>query len=154
MDRVYWDRAALATAELALLPPGVDEPRVMAAFLHAVRAILDEVNRDTCDGGRQIRLRLAFHQGITSVAGERFTGQAVATIGQLIDSPSVDGALARHPSADLAVIVSDALFRDVSGHWSWRRYADEFAPPVAAQSAHAGPPAWIHVSDSNPFGPT
>jgi hypothetical protein len=143
LDRVYWDRQALPTSELALLPPGIDEPRSIAALVGAVRAVLDEVNDEA---GPRLRIRVVFHQGITRLVDERFTGRAVTTIGQLIQSPSIGAAWVRCPSADLVVIVSDELFPDLADHRIGRLDADDFDRVAADETAGSEPRGWIYVS--------
>ena len=102
--------------QLLLLPAGLDEPRVVAMMLDGLRDALFEVN-NTVRWGR-MRLRAAISQGAIQVAATGYVGPAVVTAARLLDSSVLRSALTRRNSSDLAVIVTDDLYRDVvsQGH--------------------------------------
>ncbi|WP_238005245.1 hypothetical protein KZZ52_17025 [Dactylosporangium sp. AC04546] len=102
--------------QLLLLPTGLNEPHVVAALLDGLRDALFEVN-NTVRWGR-MRLRAAISQGAIQVAATGYVGPAVVTAARLLDSSELRSALAKRHSSDLAVIVTDDLYRDVvsQGH--------------------------------------
>jgi hypothetical protein len=65
-----------------------------------------------------MRLRAAISQGAIQVAATGYVGPAVVTAARLLDSSVLRTALAKGSSSDLAVIVTDDLYRDVvsQGH--------------------------------------
>jgi class 3 adenylate cyclase len=100
-----------------LLPPGVNEARVVAGLAGELRLALRRRNQDHGpDAPRRLRLRAAFHQGPTRVADTGFVGRAVDTVHRLRDCAELRAELLRHPGADLAVVLSAQLFEDVIGY--------------------------------------
>lgn len=98
--------------EVALLPPGIDEPRAVAALVDGLVQALRQVNGQL-GGGARLRLRMAVHEGITILAAGGFRGYAIVKTGRLVDSQALQEALATSPDASLAVVFSDQVFEDV-----------------------------------------
>lgn len=112
LDRVLLNAHHTGDIDIAVLPAGIDEPRVIPALIGSLAGTLRGMNADQDDGAR-IRLRMALHEGITILTPDGFTGGAVRGACQLADSPPLRAALATEPDADLAVMLSDQVFRDV-----------------------------------------
>jgi hypothetical protein len=102
---------------------------------------------DVPPGGRgPVRLRVAFHEGVTTLAADGFGGRAVTKVRELAGSPPLRAALAEHPRARLAVVLSDPVFEGV-GHCDYPSLpADQFRPVEIADSGPApASTAWIYV---------
>ncbi len=117
LDRVLVWAQHTDDTEVALLPVGVNEPRVIASLIAALAEALHRINTGQ-DEGTRVRLRMAVHEGITILTSEGFTGQAVAKVSRLAGAQSLRAALAADPVADLVVMLSDQVFEDVTqfGH--------------------------------------
>jgi hypothetical protein len=96
-------------------PSGIDETRVIPDLVHKLQAALRQENRMLSAGAR-IRLRMALTEGVIIPGPAGLGGRAVIDCFRLLDSPPLRQALVDHPSADLAVTVSDGLYHDVVGH--------------------------------------
>ncbi|MDH2424189.1 hypothetical protein [Sphaerisporangium sp. TRM90804] len=163
LDRLYLaERAAYVEAgseavmfhqeqgdgSLLLLPSGVSESRIIAGFTSELRIALRQHNRHLGgDAPVRLRLRLAYHQGPTRVGDNGFAGRAVNTVCRLRDSDELRRALTRHPEADLAVIVSGALFEDVIEH-EYRDLRKDAFHPVTVHAKEGSVAAWISVPDA------
>jgi hypothetical protein len=112
LDRVLLNAHRTGDMEIAVLPVGIDEPRVIPSMISSLAETLRVLNADQDDGAR-IRLRMALHEGVTILTADGFTGGAVSGACQLADSPPLRAALATERDADLAVMLSDQVFRDL-----------------------------------------
>jgi hypothetical protein len=130
---------------LLLLPPGVDEPRVIPALVNGLCLALQQANRRALSS-RRMRLRMALTQGIRHPGMTGAVGEAVIAAFRLVDSPAVRGALDMHPDRSLAVIVSDDLYNDVVAQKYPGLDPAEFAS-VKAEVTEKGfaAKAWTHV---------
>ena len=112
---------------------GIDEPQVVSSLVEGLVRAAVRLN---------IRLRLAFHEGVTTLAAGGFGGNAIAKVRRLAESSPLRAALAEHPHASLAVILSASVFEDIAP----RLPADQFRQVVIAD---LGPSlrdiAWIFV---------
>lgn len=79
LQRALWMRGPSAT--VALLPPGIDEARVIASLLRHLR---DEVYRHSLGASTAagLRLRVAVHEGLTYVAEDMYVGDVIDTVGE------------------------------------------------------------------------
>ncbi len=68
---------------------------------------------DRADAQHRLRLRVAVAHGEIVLDPPHIGGDAVVRAARLRDAPAVRAAMAEHPGAALAVIVSDALHHDV-----------------------------------------
>jgi hypothetical protein len=127
LDRMLLDRS------IGVLPVGIDEPRVVSSLIEGlVRAA----------AGLNVRLRLAFHEGITTLATGGFGGNAIAKVRRLAESPPLHAALAEHPRASLAVMLSEPIFEDIGA----RLPADQFRQVEVTDPARSSRDvAWIFV---------
>ena len=67
LERILLDRHA--AGHVGVLPVGIDEPRVVSSLVEQLPRPLADLN---------VRCRLAFHEGVTSLAAGGFGGNAVA----------------------------------------------------------------------------
>ncbi len=144
LDRALWHCQPQGDGELAILPPGVDEGYVIGHFIREAGQALQFHNKRVEQGPR-LRLRIAFHQGLTYVVDSGYMGPAVAAICGLLDSPQLTDALLNNLAADLAVIVSQPIFEEVVLHDGHDLRATEFVPAQIADPNETRLTAWIRV---------
>jgi hypothetical protein len=111
LTRSEWNRQPAGDGELAVLPPGESEPRVVERFPQELRNALRRHNRDLNDAAR-LRLRLAVHFGAAAPGPNGNTGPGPVTVSRLCDSEQLKQALVA-ANADLAVIISRQIYDDV-----------------------------------------
>jgi hypothetical protein len=124
LDRLYLNDDSDRCAELALAPPGVDEPTLVAdliSTLHETNAV----------GTAALA---AFHVGITRILCDRFDGAAVLRTSSLLRE------LAAHTTphtaaGSLSVIMSSSLFTELQ----YERQLGEGWRPIPETSA------WIRL---------
>jgi hypothetical protein len=108
-----WLRQPAGDGELAVLPDGVHEPKVIAVLLTALAARLREYNRTRAVDYR-VRVRVAIHHGLIHLDGAvGFPGPAPVVVARLLDSAPVRDILRRHPDANVAAIVSREVYEEV-----------------------------------------
>jgi hypothetical protein len=111
LDDLLLYQQSVGDGEVVVLPVGIDEPRTVTTLLNwLVRALR------RADGGRegpQVRLRVAVHEGITTLTGGIFDGPAVRQACRLRDALPLGSALANSPTAKLAVLFSDRIYADL-----------------------------------------
>jgi hypothetical protein len=145
LDRMLLNHRADGEVRVGLLPVGIDEPRVVASLVDGLSRAIAELNVPR-SGRPSTRLRLAFHEGVTTLAADGFGGTAVARVRQLAESPQLRAALDEHPRASLAVLLSDPLFQDICPFGYPGLCADQFRQVEIAGLDHArGHTAWICI---------
>ncbi|MEU4235013.1 hypothetical protein AB0F17_63000 [Nonomuraea sp. NPDC026600] len=112
LGRKEWAIQPQGDGELALLPPGIDEARVIPTLIRELGSGLHARNRRLSEDAR-LRVRIAFHQGIIEDAGCGYAGDAVVTVSRFCDAPAVKAALRAAPEAFLAVVMSPGIYQDV-----------------------------------------
>ncbi|MGC4813962.1 hypothetical protein ACLQ29_25810 [Micromonospora sp. DT228] len=143
MDRSRWVIQPTGDGELALVPPGRNEPRVVDDFVRHVDAELARLNRRRADGER-VRLRIAVHQGVAYPSANGFAGQGVVTVSRLLNSAPLHRALTAAPAANVAVALSDDVFRTlVLGDHTTLTERD-FRPVTVAEKEYQAT-AWVRV---------
>ncbi|HEY6795874.1 MAG TPA: hypothetical protein VI248_14435 [Kineosporiaceae bacterium] len=115
IDRAAWSLQPAGDGELAVLPPGIDEGRVISGFVRHLAIQLYRHNR-TLNERAATRLRVAMHVGMTEVAGLGFAGAAPVHAARLRDSAQLREVMASNPDADFAVAISQQLYDDHIGH--------------------------------------
>jgi hypothetical protein len=98
--------------QIALLPTGIDEPKVIAALTAELGTRLRRLNRRPPDGAR-LRLTMAIHEGIVVLTDDGYRGYAIAKACQFVSSAAARQALALHSTADLLVLLSERIFDDL-----------------------------------------
>lgn len=151
VDRMLWTRQPAGDGELALLPPGIDEPEFVARFVRGVKSALYRHNHAEQP---RVRLRLALDAGLVWPAAQGYAGTVVVDVSRLCDARPVRDRLRDDPDHDLVLVVSSCLYRDIQGY----RYHD--LPPESFTMTRIDNPekgfsavAWIHTgADGRPAG--
>jgi hypothetical protein len=147
LDRVLVSAQRAADTEVALLPVGIDEPRVIAALTAALVEALHRMNTGQGNGER-VRLRMAVHEGVTILTSEGFTGHAVMQVSRLAGAQPLRAALTADPDADLMVLLSDQVFEDVVQFDHACLSRDRFRRAAGAIPANGNLGAgWIYVPE-------
>ena len=149
LDRTGWMTQHGGDGELAVLPPGTPEPKVVGELVFAVDKRLAAANLDRADGAR-VRLRMAMHEGLVHLDGAAgFPGAAVVTVSRLVDAPPVKAALRAYRSANVVLIVSNPIYQDVV--LAYRRPRPDRFLKVEASIAEKGfaQQAWIFIPDED-----
>lgn len=101
------DRQPNGDGEVTLAPSGADDAAVLG---HVIGTLRDGLRRIA--GDDPPRLRLAAHAGHAEIGANGFVGHAVVRACRMVDSSALRRALADHPDAGLAVMVSETLYED------------------------------------------
>ena len=154
LDRVDWLIQQGGDGELAILPPATSERTIAAKLAPVVDRLLRDHNQDLAPEAK-VRLRLAVHQGLVHLDGANgFPSDAVVHVCRLVDSPQLKQALRAFPGADVALIVSDSVYREVIEHYRDVR-PDQFAEVRAEiPDKRFSATAWIYVPGENAAGGT
>ncbi|WP_283133311.1 hypothetical protein [Rhizohabitans arisaemae] len=110
MDRELWLKRPTGDGELAVLPPDVDLVTMVGRFVRELDARLATHNRDRVPD-MQIRLRVAMH--LDTLRTHSFAGHALITLGRLLDCAPLRRALVLGDRAQLALLVSEPVYRQV-----------------------------------------
>jgi hypothetical protein len=139
------DRQDSGDGQILVLPPGVDENKVLPRFVLGLLTGLHRVNNPVGVGSR-IRLRVSLGQGAIQIGATGFVAPAVITVCRLLDSNELRNALSSNPTGNAAVVVTDDLYRDMFAQSCGGLPADAF------RSVHVSMPAkgfaadaWIQV---------
>lgn len=125
-------------ARVALLPPGIDEARVIAVLLRYLREHVYRHNK-VSDPAARLRLRVAAHEGLTHVQDEVYVGDVIDTTAALVSEPSFT---TRAGAADVAVAVTDRIYSDViRGRETYDLRPEDF---TELRTGHGT--AWVHVA--------
>jgi hypothetical protein len=111
LERAQWLTQKQGDGELALLPPGIDEARVITSLWRELREGLHRYNRHASAAAR-LRMRVAVHEGQTYIADNGFAGDAINTVCRLCDCAEAKNALSA-ADGDLVLVISDRIFHDV-----------------------------------------
>jgi hypothetical protein len=102
--------------QLALVPVGPDEPRVLDDMVRHLDSLLGLYNRGRMRDSR-MRLRLGFDSGVAYPAALGFAGPAVVAASRLVGCDELRAALVAADDANLVVIASPTAFEIVTlGH--------------------------------------
>jgi hypothetical protein len=159
LDRQDWDTQPQGDGEVALLPPGVDETRVIPDLIHELKIALRQRNRHL-NAKARLRLRVAVHQGITHRSANGYSGTAIVMVCRLLNAQALREVLEHHPADDFALIVSDNLYDDLIRHeYRDLQMASFRKVTVRHQGKGFAAPAWIHVPSfdgerADPLPPT
>ncbi|MER7896184.1 hypothetical protein ABTX62_08640 [Streptomyces sp. NPDC096046] len=117
MDRAQWQIQRKGDEQLAVRPLDGTEPRLVDDYIRHLVAELRAYNSQRLPEAR-MRLRAVVHQGLVELADNGFAGTAVVATARLLTGRPLYDALAAHPDADLALLLSDDVFRSTvaGGH--------------------------------------
>ncbi len=111
LDRGLWHRQDRGDGELAVLPEGIDIPRVVGDLVHGLESALGKLNRRR--DHHSLRVRLALHHGTLTDGHLGPVGDAPIMASRLVDVEAGRRHLRTHPERDITVIVSGSLYHDV-----------------------------------------
>jgi hypothetical protein len=150
VSRIRWMTQDQGDGQLALVPTGADEPRVIDDFVRHVGAFLDRYN-ELRRASAHLRLRIALHTGVAYPAPLGFAGPAVVVVTRLLESDELHRAL-RDTSGHLAVILSPTAYEVVQlGHTTLS--PRQFRRVTISVKGYNGD-AWISTLDRPAAGPT
>ncbi|WP_078852155.1 hypothetical protein [Streptomyces sp. NRRL B-3229] len=149
MDRAQWQIQRKGDEQLAVRRLDGTEPRLVDDYIRHLVAELREYNAQRVSAAR-MRLRAVIHQGPVELADNGFAGAAVVATARLLNASPLYDALATHPGADLALLLSDDVFRStVLGGHTTLTPAD--FTPVSVRVKEYEARAWLWVpADGRP----
>ncbi|MFI7609537.1 hypothetical protein ACIBTV_31095 [Micromonospora sp. NPDC049366] len=147
LERACWEIQPTGDGELALFPPGISEPRIIADLVPAMDRVLHDHNRYVAPRA-EVRLRVAIHQGLITTTANGYAGSAVVTAARLVDADPLKDALKRFPQAAVVVIVSSTIFREVVSQ-SYSGIRKERYGRVEVRVKSFAEDAWIFVPDED-----
>lgn len=122
---------SVSDGEVVVLPAGIDEPRTVTLLVNLLVHALYQSNGVWV--WPHVRLRVAVHEGITTLIGGVFDGPAVKKACGLLGALPLSAALASKPMADLAVIFSDRIYADLGEYLSPEEFTSvEISDPAAS----------------------
>lgn len=141
LERTRWWRSGSGDSEFAVLPDSEPEAVVVDRFVRELGAGLDRHNGQRVEAAK-LRLRVAIHFGPVVPAENGYAGPAPVEVHRLLESAALKAALEDDPGADLALMLSDVVYRDTvhEGHTTLR--PDEFEP-VAVELKEFSGTAWL-----------
>ena len=149
LERVNWLTQQGGDGELSILPPGTSERLVVARLIPVLDRLL-RLHNEGLGPDARVRLRVAIHQGLVHLDGANgYPGEAVVHVCRLVDAPPVKSVLRQFTRADVVLIVSDSMYREVVQNYPDLR-PDRFAE-ITAELPDKGfrATAWIYVPGEN-----
>ncbi|WP_146150199.1 hypothetical protein [Actinomadura rubrobrunea] len=132
--------------QFVILPAGLDEAVVIPRLIEGLRDGLARINADLSERAR-LRIRAALHRGHVQWGVNGWVGESTIVTRRLLDSRMARQALNDRPKADLALIVSDTLYRDVIAHGYGNLAPTSFHRVIAeVPEKNFGEPAWIYTA--------
>ena len=148
LDRVHWIIQQGGDGELGILPPGSSE-RAVLGLVPALDGRLRDYNQGLLPEAR-VRLRIAVHQGLVHLEGANgFPSQEGVHVSRLIDAPPLKKALRDFPGANVALIVSDSIYREVVEPYRDLRPEQFARVQVEMPEKDFRAPGWIYVPGEN-----
>jgi hypothetical protein len=147
------DRQNSGDGQILIFPPGIDEKAVLPNLVLGLLTALHRVNDPVGPGGR-VRLRISLGEGAVQTAATGFVSKALEAVCRLLDSDRLRRALAGSPAAEAAVVVTDALYRDIVAQGYGGLPAAGFQRVrVSIPKKKFSADAWIQVPDVVPWLP-
>lgn len=132
---------------LFLFQPDVSKALLASDLIREIGTALRLSNRSWLLEAR-MRLRVAVHYGEVHLDGTGYAGESVVTVMRLLDAQPLRNALKTAPD-DLAVIVSEPMYRDVVRH-QYRGMNPSDYVQVQVSHKEFSQPAWIRVPGTRP----
>jgi hypothetical protein len=117
------DRRDTGDGWIIYLPVGHDPTRVLPTL---IRATADRITMDNKAERPKLRLRVAIGTGLLVPGRDNASGAAIVEVVRLLDSDALRSEISDHRDTDIAVIVSDRLYTDVTAAGNGGVSADEF----------------------------
>lgn len=144
LDRSQWQIQPKGDEELAVYPMDGSEPRLVDDFVRHLAWELGEYNAVRVPALR-MRLRLAVDHGPVELAPNGFAGATVVAVSRLLSSEHLYRALRVHERADLAVLLSDHVYRSTVGSGHTTLTPADFREVVVREKEYEAA-AWLRVS--------
>lgn len=143
LDRSEWQIQPKGDEQLAVLPMNGDEPRLVDDYFRHLVSELRHYNGQRT-GAARMRLRAVVHHGLVELADNGFAGTAVVVTARLLNSAPLYEALKTYDAADLALMLSDEVYRSLvaGGHTTLR--PSDFSR-VAVEVKEYKSTAWLTV---------
>lgn len=145
LDREQWQIQRKGDEQLAVRPIDGKEPRLVDDYIRHLAAELRAYNRQRVPEAH-MRLRAVIHQGLVELADNGFAGTAVVATARLLNAEPLYDALAEHPGADLALLLSDEVFRSMVVGRHTTLVPEDFAR-VDVRVKEYEAPAWLRVPE-------
>ncbi|MDH6568793.1 hypothetical protein M2164_003991 [Streptomyces sp. SAI-208] len=145
LDRAQWQIQRKGDEQLAVRPLDGTEPRLVDDYVRHLVAELRAHNAQRVPEAR-MRLRAVIHQGLVELADNGFAGTAVVATARLLNARALYDALAAHPDAGLALLLSDDVFRSAVAGGHTTLTAADFTR-VAVQVKEYEATAWLRVPE-------
>ncbi|MER5989979.1 MULTISPECIES: hypothetical protein [Streptomyces] len=143
LDRSQWQIQRKGDEQLAVRPLDGTEPRLVDDYVRHLAAELRAYNAQRVPEAR-MRLRAVVHQGPVELADNGFAGSAVVATARLLNARPLYDVLAAHPEADLALLLSDDVFRSTVAGGHTTLSTGDFTR-VTVQVKEYGATAWLRV---------
>ncbi|MEU6390187.1 hypothetical protein [Streptomyces sp. NPDC046939] len=143
LDRATWEIQRKGDEQLAVRPVDGTEPRLVDDYVRHLVAELRHYNAQRLPSAR-MRLRAVIHQGPVQMADNGFAGTAVVATARLLNARPLYEALAAHPGADLALLLSDDVFRSTVAGGHTTLSPDDFSRVDVEVKEYAAT-AWLWV---------
>lgn len=143
LDRAQWQIQRKGDEQLAVRPLDGTEPRLVDDYVRHLVAELREYNSQRVPAAR-MRLRAVIHQGLVELADNGFAGTAVVATARLLNARPLYDALAACPDADLALLLSDDVFRSTVAGGHTTLTTEDFTH-VTVQVKEYEATAWLRV---------
>ena len=141
-----WKSEDRGDGAIIVVAPTVPAVLLLDSLVRWLSEALDEHNR-TADLVEHFRLRFALHHGEVLTDEHGLVGAAVILACRLLDAEPLRVAL-RHARGNLAVIVSDRVYRDIVLP-GYRQLDPATYHPVEVAVKSTRATAWIHVPGSH-----
>lgn len=138
-----WITQGGGDSEFAVLPSTEPEIVVVDRYVRELNAELQRYNARLRPEVR-LRLRVAMHFGPLSPAELGYAGPAPVVVARLLDAAVLRAALAEVESADMALLLSEQIYKDTVASLATTWRPDEFREVRVRQKEFDGP-AWLCV---------
>jgi hypothetical protein len=142
LDASDIDAEDLGDGVRLIVPARVTPARLLDPFVPHLAAALREHRKAAAEAAR-LRLRVAVHMGLLHRDEGGWAGEPLVHSARLLDAPPLRRTLAAADRADLAMIVSDDVYRKIVRHGYGLDAAAYHRVPVVVKETRAD--AWIHV---------
>ncbi len=139
------DHALGGDSVLFVFPPGIDEGAVLRRFYAELMDAVRVVNLDLNDHA-VMRVRVGVDRGLTERAPTGWSGHVPTAVTRIRDCRAARDALAGAPQAQVALTVSDAIFRDVLNDRGQSPDPESFQRVEVTEKGFTAT-AWVHVGD-------
>ena len=112
IDESRVDLQEQGDGQFAVLPPDIEEQRVIPDLVRALRLELHDVNAEL-NVEAMLRLRIAMCRGAIRRGANGYVGSTAIAVHRMLDAPSVRAALAEEEAAMMVVAISDSVYMEV-----------------------------------------